>query len=142
MTIANSLDSDQTPQNIGPDLGTLIVFLKDFFFFLKKFILKKVMRQQQKHEKLTSMQRVKRLKPPYHNLSLYRTLQTLDSPQTFTFANSLDSDQDKKNICPDLDPNCLTHGIPKEFFRKADFGKNQQTTKYCLHILSHVSIAS
>ena len=25
-----------------------------------------------------------------------------------TFANSLDPDQDRQNVCPDLDPNCLT----------------------------------
>ena len=25
-----------------------------------------------------------------------------------TFANSLDSDQDRQNVGPDLDPNCLT----------------------------------
>ena len=27
---------------------------------------------------------------------------------TFTFTNSLDSDQDRHNVGPDLDPNCLT----------------------------------
>ena len=26
----------------------------------------------------------------------------------FTFANSLDPDQDRQNVGPDLDPNCLT----------------------------------
>ena len=25
-----------------------------------------------------------------------------------SFANSLDPDQDRHNVCPDLDPNCLT----------------------------------
>ena len=25
-----------------------------------------------------------------------------------TFANSLDPDQDQQNVCPGLDPNCLT----------------------------------
>ena len=42
------------------------------------------------------------------------------------FANSLDPDQ---NVRPDLDPNCLTDGIPELFFEKVDFEKNQQTTK-------------
>ena len=43
-----------------------------------------------------------------------------------TFANSLDPDQARQNVGPDLDPNCFT---PKEFSKKLDFGKNQQTTK-------------
>ena len=35
VTFANSLDPDQDRQNVGPDLDTLIVFLKEFFFFLE-----------------------------------------------------------------------------------------------------------
>ena len=31
-----------------------------------------------------------------------------------TFANSLDPDQDRQNVSPDLDPNCLTHIIFRE----------------------------
>ena len=48
-----------------------------------------------------------------------------------TFANSLDPDQARQNVGPDLDPNCLTlDGIPEFFFKKVDFlKKNQQTTK-------------
>ena len=49
------------------------------------------------------------------------------------FANSLDPDQDwvRQNIGPDLDPNCFdADGIfLKEFFKKVNFEKNQQTTK-------------
>ena len=33
-----------------------------------------------------------------------------------TFANSLDPDQARQNVRPDLDPNCLTQGIPERFF--------------------------
>ena len=41
-----------------------------------------------------------------------------------TFANSLDPDQDRQNVGPDLDPNCLTlMEFPKEFFEKVDFEK-------------------
>ena len=56
---ANSLDPDQDQQNVGPDLDPNC--LSDSVqkkFFLKNLILKKVSRQQQKHEKLPSMQRV------------------------------------------------------------------------------------
>ena len=61
ITFTNSLDPDQDRQNVDHDLDpnclTLRVFLKDL---LKKVIFKKVSRQQQKHEKLSSMQRVQR----------------------------------------------------------------------------------
>ena len=50
ITFANSLDTDQ---------DTLIAFLKEFF---ENTILKKVSIQQQKHEKLPSMLRVKKIK--------------------------------------------------------------------------------
>ena len=36
------------------------------------------------------------------------------------FANSLDPDQDRHLVGPDLDPNYLT---PKEFFKKVNFEK-------------------
>ena len=59
ITFANRLDPDHDQQNIGPDLfklfDILIVLVK--IFFEKKIILKTVSRQQQKHEKLPSMQR-------------------------------------------------------------------------------------
>ena len=46
------------------------------------------------------------------------------------FANSLDPDQAQQNVRPDLDPNYLTLMVfLKEFFKKVDFEKNQQTTK-------------
>ena len=35
-----------------------------------------------------------------------------------TFANSLDPDQDRQNVGPDLVPNCLT--LIKEFFEKVN----------------------
>ena len=35
-----------------------------------------------------------------------------------TFANSSDQDQDRQNVCPDLDPNPLTLcSVPKRIFR-------------------------
>ena len=56
INFANSLDPGQEQQNVGPDLDLnrlrLIAFLKEF--------LKKVERHQQKHEKLPSMQKVKK----------------------------------------------------------------------------------
>ena len=46
-----------------------------------------------------------------------------------TFANSLDPDQARHSVGPDLSPNCLTLMVfLKEFFKKVDFEKNQQTT--------------
>ena len=33
-----------------------------------------------------------------------------------SFANSLDPDQARQNVGPDLDPNCLTDVIPERFF--------------------------
>ena len=47
-----------------------------------------------------------------------------------TYANSLDPDQARRNVGPDLGPNCLTLMVlPKEFFEKVDFEKNQQIHK-------------
>ena len=47
-----------------------------------------------------------------------------------TFANSLDPDQARHHVEPDLDPNCLTLiVILKEFLKEVDFEINQQTTK-------------
>ena len=38
-----------------------------------------------------------------------------------TFANSLDPDQDRQNVGPDLGPKCFdTDGVPKRFFRKSE----------------------
>ena len=45
-------------------------------------------------------------------------------------SNSLDPVQTRQNVGPDLDPNCLTLMVfLKEFFKKVDYEKNQQTTK-------------
>ena len=57
-TIANSLDPDQDPENVGPDLDPNCLSLTHF---LKKLILKKVSRRQGKHEKIPSMQRAEHL---------------------------------------------------------------------------------
>ena len=35
-----------------------------------------------------------------------------------TFANSLDPDQARQNVGPDLEPDCWTDGIPERFFCK------------------------
>ena len=43
-----------------------------------------------------------------------------------TFANSLRSDQDRQNVRPVLDPNCMTlmvHCIPERVFQKIWFSK-------------------
>ena len=43
--------------------------------------------------------------------------------------NSLDPDQDRQNVCLDLDPKRLTLIVfPKDFFEKVNFEKSQQTT--------------
>ena len=39
-------------------------------------------------------------------------------PLLITFANRLDPDQDRQNVCPDLDPNSLTFWQCLEFFWK------------------------
>ena len=57
------------------------------------------------------------------------TLRLLVSSAVTTFANSLDPDQVRQYVGPDLDPNCLTHIFLKYFFEKFSFEKNQQTTK-------------
>ena len=66
-------------------------------------------------------------------LQIYGCILTLLSTclLLITFTNSLDSDQDRQIVCPDLNPICLTlYGVPEEFFfEKVDFEKNQQTTK-------------
>ena len=49
--VANSLNLDQAQQNV---CLTLMVFLKEFFG--KVIFFKKISRQQQKYEKLTSME--------------------------------------------------------------------------------------
>ena len=47
-----------------------------------------------------------------------------------TIAVSLDPNQARQNVWPDLDPNCLTLMVfPKEFFKKVDFEKNLQVTR-------------
>ena len=38
---------------------------------------------------------------------------TLAFSLLITFANSLDPDQDRQNVGPDLDPNCLTLSVPE-----------------------------
>ena len=38
-------------------------------------------------------------------LALYMLVSSVDNPD----ANSLDPDQARQNVGPDLDPNCLTH---------------------------------
>ena len=46
------------------------------------------------------------------------------------FASSLDPDQTRQNVGPDLDPNCLTLMVfRKEFFKRIDCENNQQMTK-------------
>ena len=58
ITFANRLDPDQDQQNVGSDLESkLNDSLKGC---LNDFMIKKVSRQHQKHEKLPSMQRVKK----------------------------------------------------------------------------------
>ena len=44
----------------------------------------------------------------YQQIVLYLTLCPLCL--LMTFANSLDPDQARQKVGPDLDPNCLTHG--------------------------------
>ena len=56
-----------------------------------------------------------------------------------TFANSFDPDQDRQNVGPDLDPNCLTlWWYSRKNFDNVNFEKNQQTTKRACKITYHV----
>ena len=44
-----------------------------------------------------------------------------------TFANSLDSDQTRQNVGPDLDPNCGSVDLKNlNFFNKVDFEKESR----------------
>ena len=54
------------------------------------------------------------------------------SPAENQFANSLDPDQTRQDIGPDLDPNCWTHSdhFPDFFLENFYFEINQQKTKY------------
>ena len=47
------------------------------------------------------------------------------------FANSLDPDQNRQNVGPGLDPNCLTLWLvfKKEFLEKNNFGKSADDSK-------------
>ena len=47
-----------------------------------------------------------------------------------TFANSFDPDQARQNVGPDLDPNCLTAGIPGVVF-EVDFEEKNRRQKAC-----------
>ena len=60
ITFANSLEPDQVQQYVSPDLDSnlLTLWYCSWKNFLKKFMLKKVSAQQQKHEILPSMQKV------------------------------------------------------------------------------------
>ena len=58
-----------------------------------------------------------------------------------TFANSLDPDQARQNVGPDLDPNCLTLMVfRKEFFEEVNFRKksidDKKASKITLHAKS------
>ena len=54
MTFAYSLDPDQARQNVGPDMGPLMLFLKENF---EKSNVEKYWQTTKNHEKLPSMQR-------------------------------------------------------------------------------------
>ena len=47
------------------------------------------------------------------------------------FTNSLEPDQDRQNVGPNLDSNCLNSLMVflKDFFEKVDFEKKKQTTE-------------
>ena len=49
----------------------------------------------------------------------------------------------KKNVGPNLDPNCLTGGIPERFFEKTDLEKNQQMSKSMkIHMGQRVNVCT
>ena len=61
-----------------------------------------------------------------------------------TFANSLDPDQARQNVGPDLDPNCLTLMVflkdcflKKKKLKKKKKKKKKQTTKKACKITQH-----
>ena len=61
-----------------------------------------------------------------------------------TFANSLDPDQDRQNVRPDLDPNPLNSNsvVLEWFFGKADFLKkvNNKSMKNYVTVSLHVLV--
>ena len=62
----------------------------------------------------------------------------MPSADTVALANSLEPDQDRYNVGPDLDPNCLTLIVfMKEFLEKVNYEKNQQTTTKARKITQH-----
>ena len=64
----------------------------------------------------------------------------MPSADTVAFANSLEPDQNRYNVGPDLDPNCLSLCMIvflKEFLKKGNFEKSQQTTTKVWKITQH-----
>ena len=47
-----------------------------------------------------------------------------------TFANSLDPDQDRQNVSPDLDPNCFTLIVFLEYILKVNFERKSADYKH------------
>ena len=57
-----------------------------------------------------------------------------------TFANSLDLDQDRQNVVPDLDPNHLTNTLIvflKDFLEKIDFHRKSADDNKSIKITQH-----
>ena len=59
-----------------------------------------------------------------------------------SFANSLDPDQDRQNVGPDLFLNCLTRWFLREFFENVYFEKSQKTTTKPSKITQHAKTES
>ena len=101
--MSNSLDPDQVGCFVRPDLGPNC---------LQRFTA------EDKIKELKMQQNLKKV-----NVALKWRLM-------ITNTNSLDPDQDRQNVGPDLDPNRLTLSVVflKEFFDKVNFEKSGQTT--------------
>ena len=119
-----------------------MVFLKDFFE-KKKIIKKKKFPQTKKHAKLPTTLKVDQSiltgKWTFASYSAFSWFQIIKPVNSFpasgdfcylliTFANSLDPDQARQNVGPDLDPNCLTlwwYSV-KIFLKKDNLKKTQK----------------
>ena len=101
-TFLSQIRNTKLPAFSGSNLfNILMIILKEFF---KKFGFEKISRTLQKTCKLTQHSK--------SQIVLWGLINSLPAIGEFhhpliTFANSLDPDQDRQNVGPDLDPNCL-----------------------------------
>ena len=111
-TFANSLDTDQARQNVGLDLDPITVWHSEEFFEKYIYIL--------------------------DNEQTTKNSWPASSTCWLPFANSLDPNQPRQNIRPDLDFNSLRIWWSSWMsLENNNFGESQQTTTKTLKITQH-----